>query len=149
MVFDRVRPADSGSWHERVAATVREHRRVLRAHPAVLDLLLMRPAGSAAAWSGAEQVIGLLSAEVGPAAAGRWFRLLTSFANGFALTERPAAVQHRSEIGLALRDTSPGLSATLAALDTHADEDSERGLSVLVAALRDERAAMQHEEAQP
>lgn len=139
LVFSPVRPAQTGRWHERVADAVRAHRQVLLAHPAVLDLLLTRPARSTAAWAGAEQAIELLADEIGPEPAGRWFRLLMSFANGFALTERPAAVEHRVEIARSLDADAPALAATLAALDTHADEDFERGLCALIEALRDER----------
>lgn len=149
VVFARVRPAQDGPWHERVADAVREHRRVLRAHPAVLDVLLTRPARSSAAWAGAEQAIELLTAEVGPEPAGRWFRLLTSFANGFVLTERPAAVEHRKQIVERLGDDAPALAATLAALDRHADADFERGLGVLIAALRQDRAVIAKEGARP
>ena len=137
LVFQDVGRPDSGSWWERVAATVREHRRVLREHPAVLDVLLARPVRAVDAWSAGEQVLTALEPRLGTQEAARWLRLLAAYVNGFLLTER-------AELGLVavapladeLATARPRVADAMAHLSERAEADFEAGLDVLVSALR-------------
>jgi AcrR family transcriptional regulator len=135
-VLADVRVGGQGPWWRRVEHALREHRRVLKAHPAVLELLLTHPVRSAEAWAGGNEALELLERHVG-AEAHTWLRSLVSYVNGFLLTERPALGRHTpTPVPEELADELPRVAATLRALGPSADMDFDHGLRVLMSGLR-------------
>jgi AcrR family transcriptional regulator len=132
-VFENARPLADGQWWDQAAGTFREHRRVVRAHPWVLALLLHHTVRSGEPWEGVDQTLGLLQQHLGVAGAARWMRLLAAFTNGFLLTEQEVVgTADTSEVERAHPDV---VAAAERGLLT-GDADFESGLAVLVAAMR-------------
>jgi AcrR family transcriptional regulator len=137
LVLGRIEVDATGSWDRQAAQMFRAHRHLLHQHPAVLDLLLSRPARTSAAWSGTERFLALVEPRVGATSAAKWLRLLASNTNGFLLPERRT-------LGLA-GDTdytklSPNskTAEALRQMREHSDDDFEAGLVVLIDAMRAE-----------
>lgn len=137
LAFRDARPAGKGEWWEQIASVLHEHRRVVRTHPWVLDIMLSHRVQSSEAWSGAEEALALLTQHLGAAGSARWFRLLVAFTNGFLLTERDAPVGGSETEALAALEQQRPLVADAARRGLRAaDQDFATGLQALVSAMR-------------
>lgn len=134
-VFEDVRPHAAGEWWEAVAEVYQEHRRVIRAHPWVLAVMLNHSVESSEPWGGVEELLALLEEHVGPEGAARWARLLAAYTNGFLLTEPD--LTHAPQGRLVEADL-PHVGEALRRNAATGDADFAHGLGVLIAALRAE-----------
>lgn len=138
--FRDARPAGKGEWWEQIASVLREHRRVIREHPWVLDIMLSRRVQGSEPWTGAEEALALLTEHLGVAGSARWFRLLVAFTNGFLLTERDAVRPQEEEALAALEQGRPRVADAVRRGMRSADRDFAVGLEALVSAMRAEAA---------
>jgi AcrR family transcriptional regulator len=82
------RPAPDVPWDERLAALGRGLRRTARRHPAVVPLLLQRPAATSAARGTRDEVVAALRAAGVPApATARLERIIATMVLGFVVSE--------------------------------------------------------------
>lgn len=133
--FRGARPRGAGEWWEQIASLLHEHRRVIRQHPWVLEIMLSHNVGSPEPWAGAEEALALLTTHLGAAGGARWFRLLVGFTNGFLLTERGSPLQ---EGALAVLEADrPRVADAARRGERAADRDFVVGLDVLIAAMRE------------
>lgn len=134
-VLNDVRPSKEGPWWERAGSSFRAHRQVVHAHPWILTLMHDSQIRSAEPWAGADETLRLLEGQLGLAGAGRWFRWLAAFTNGFLLTEPdPAVLQDLDEID----ENYPRVLTAAKALARSSDEDFDAGLAILLGAMRQE-----------
>ena len=142
LAFRDARPAGEGEWWEQIASVLHEHRRVVRAHPWVLDIVLGHRVQSSEAWTGVEEALALLTEHLGAAGSARWFRLLVAFTNGFLLTERDVPVDGSEAEALeALGQQRPLVADAARRGMRAADRDFAAGLDALVSAMRADAAA--------
>lgn len=134
--FRDARPAGETAWWEQIAATLREHRRVIHAQPWLLDLVTQQRISSAEPWAGAESALAIIGHELGEVAAGRWLRLLLAFTNGFLLTE-PELRGGLGDADAFLADR-PLVIEAARRLAASGDADFETGLALLIDAMRAE-----------
>lgn len=132
------RPAGDGAWWEQAAHVFREHRRVVRAHPWVLAVMLSYSVESSEPWGGVDELLRVLQPRLGSSGAARWVRLLAAFTNGFLLSE-PDVVDVPNTAQL--EADYPRVMAAAARAGRRGDRDFEAGLGVLVDAMRADAAA--------
>lgn len=140
VAFQAARPTGEGEWWEQIAAALREHRRVVRAHPWVLDVMLHRPVQLTDAWSGVEASLALLHEHLIPSESARWLRLLVAFTNGFLFSERDVERPEFADDMRALAQSQPLVAGAVRRGAGTADSDFEAGLTTLIRAMREDAA---------
>ncbi|MGQ0830625.1 MAG: TetR/AcrR family transcriptional regulator [Microthrixaceae bacterium] len=131
-------PDPTAPWDERIQALLRELRRVGLAHPALFERLAVRLPSTPAALEPVEATLSALrAAGLDDRATASWFWALVAYATGAIIGELGAASAAFPYEGPPLDpEAFPALAAlapTLAACDY--EEEFERGLSVLLAAI--------------
>lgn len=136
-VFAAARPAGDGTWWEQVAGSFAEHRRVLRAEPWALAVVVQHGTSSAEPWAGVDEALALMEPRLGADGAARWARWLAAYTNGFVLAEAESAPAP----GSPLAAQRPRVAAAATRNAGAGDPDFAAGLDLLVAAMRAEASA--------
>jgi AcrR family transcriptional regulator len=142
-VQDQAEPALEGSWEERLRELMRQTRRGLARHPAVVKLRAERPVLRPEALRFCERTLSILrDAGLGPREAALAFRLLFTFVLGYASfspagSEEEQARQSRAAIRALPPDEFPAMAEASDELarSMAGDEAFEFGLDAILAGL--------------
>ncbi len=129
----------AGHWIDVMREIAHAYRAIARAHPKAFPLLATRRFASAGTYAFMEQLFELARAEGIPdKVAARYYRVVSSYCNGFALNELAAPPEPRTA---ALRRKFARVTAVSEWLEPeHLDDIFEFGLELQLGALAKERS---------